>query len=106
VIRRSTLIANKILVCLRQHEWSQAEAAYSAAIELHEKVGNLTFLVDSMDGLAVVKLEQNQIDAAISILDRALARLNHLQGDAAYHNLRTMIEMRRQEALHRSKRSS
>ena len=82
-------------------EWDEAEAAYLLSIEQYQKVGNMAWLVNSMDGLGLVYLEQGQLAAAKKTFEEARKCLAQLEGEPRYEHLLKMVTVHLQETFDR-----
>ena len=79
-------------------DWDKAKSAYLLSIEYQQKIGNIVWLVNTMDGLGLVYLEQDQPEEAISIFEEALNQLTQVEGEPGYEHLLKMVSTHLQEA--------
>lgn len=74
--------------------WLRAESSLARAIELWQKLGNLSSQINALDELALTHLAQGEGERALCVLQSAFTLLQQLDADPAY-------EMRRQKLLQR-----
>lgn len=74
--------------------WLRAENSLARAIELWQKLGNLSSQINALDELALTHLAQGEGERALCVLQSAFTLLQQLDADPAY-------EMRRQKLLQR-----
>lgn len=79
-------------------EWATAEAAYRRSLAYQEKLGNLAWLVNTLDGLGLVYLAQGQPAQALTIFETALRRLAQIQGEPRYDYFLAMVSEHAQSA--------
>ena len=72
-------------------QWERAEEAYLLSIEQQEKIGNVAWLGNTMDGLGLVYLGQGQPEKAVATFEEALNRLAEIEGEPGYENLFEMV---------------
>lgn len=79
-------------------EWPTAEAAYQRSLTYQEQLGNLAWLVDTMDGLGLLYLAQGQPEQASVIFEAALTRLAEIEGQPRYDHLLAMLSEHLEDA--------
>ena len=65
--------------------------AYQASLAQQEAVGNIGWMVDTLDGLALAYLGAGQPDQAKATFQEALHRLAVIEGEPGYQHLWEMI---------------
>jgi tetratricopeptide (TPR) repeat protein len=79
-------------------QWERAKEAYLKSITQQEQIGNIAWLVDTMDGLGLLYLDQGQPGKAVATFEEALNRLAEIEGEPGYENLFEMLTNHLREA--------
>lgn len=79
-------------------EWQAAAHCYEASIALFQKLGNLEGEVNAWEELALVQMEQGQVQQAITLFQRGLTLLAQMQDDPGYTVLAQSIAGHLQQA--------
>ncbi len=65
-------------------QWDNAKAAYLLGIERYQQIGNIAWMVDTMDGLGLLYLDQGHLMKAGATFEEALRRLTEIEGEPSY----------------------
>ncbi len=79
-------------------QWDKAKQAYLLSIKQQQEIGNIAWLVNTIDGLGLVYLGQGQPVKAVATFEEALNRLVQIEGEPGYDHLFEMVNTHLREA--------
>lgn len=91
-LRLALVYANIAMANRKLQRWDEAERCYRLAIEYGQQVGDVVFLVDKTDGLALNFLQQGRLAEARAEFQRALALLAQIPNDPRHAELQRMLQ--------------